>query len=118
MTFDIDMKLPSLNEYIDACRTNPHVGSKMKREVEDQIAWFFIGLPRIEKPVVITFTWVEENAKRDLDNIAFSKKFILDALVRYQKLPGDGQKWVRGFSDSFLRGNRCHVIVTIQEVDV
>lgn len=55
-----------------------------------------------EKPVYIDFRWYEENTRRDKDNIAFAKKFILDALVELGILQGDGWKWMTGFSDSFF----------------
>lgn len=116
MIVDIDMKLPSLNEYVAACRSSAYKGARMKREYEDRIAWFLTKLPRFTKPVVIQFTWIEENEKRDLDNIAFAKKFILDALVRYGKLKNDNRQYVNGFSDSFLGGDKTHVLVAIEEV--
>ena len=39
MVIEIPEKLPSLNEYINACRSNRYAGAKMKREVEDTISW-------------------------------------------------------------------------------
>ena len=116
MTVDIDMKLPSLNEYVDACRSNAYRGARMKRDVEEQIGWFLTGVPRIEHPVVIQFTWIEKDNRRDYDNIAFAKKFILDALQKYGKLKNDNRKCVKGFSDTFLLGDRTHVLVGIEEL--
>lgn len=37
-----------------------------------------------------------------MDNIAFAKKFILDALVKKGVLKDDGWKWVKGFTDEFF----------------
>lgn len=56
---------------------------------------------KITKPVTIRFRWIEKNSRRDMDNIAFAKKFILDALVKKGVLQDDGWKWVRGFKDEF-----------------
>lgn len=56
---------------------------------------------KITKPVTIRFRWIEKNSRRDMDNIAFAKKFILDALVKKGVLPDDGWKWVKGFRDEF-----------------
>lgn len=51
------------------------------------------------KKVFIVFVWYEPNKNRDPDNIAFAKKFILDALVRKRILKGDSQKYIQGFHD-------------------
>lgn len=37
--FMINAKLPSLNEYINACRRNKYQGAKFKRDVEEVIGW-------------------------------------------------------------------------------
>ena len=115
-TCRIQMKLPSLNDYISAERTNRYMGANMKRNTQDGIAWFIAKLPRFENPVTIHFHWIEKTSKRDLDNVAFAKKFILDALVENGKLIDDSQKYVRGFTDTFEKGKENEVIVTIEEV--
>ena len=111
----INMKLPSLNDYTRACRSNAYVANEMKRTVETGISFFLRPLPRYEVPVVINFTWIEKDKRRDLDNVAFAKKFILDAMVRRGIIPDDSQKWVKGFSDSFGKGTEAGVIVEVEE---
>lgn len=113
---EIPIKLPSLNEYINACRTNYHVGNNMKKQVQSDIAYFINTLPYFDKPIKIHFTWIEANKKRDLDNICFAKKFILDALQECKKLKNDNRKWVTGFTDSFAVGDDYKVILEIEEV--
>ena len=113
----IRMQLPGLNEYTRACRTSAQAAAKMKRDTEGEIRWFTGGLPEFRKPVIIHFRWIESTRKRDLDNGAFAKKFILDALVSAGKLPDDGQKWVRGFVDTFERGEQTGVIIEFEEVE-
>ena len=113
---EIKMKLPSLNEYVDACRTNAFKAAKMKKDIETQIAWFILKMPKFEKPVTIHFHWIEGNKRRDYDNIAFAKKFILDAMVKMKKLKDDNRKCVTGFTDSFEYGDETKVILYIQEV--
>ena len=113
----IKMKLPSLNDYILACRKNKFAGATMKRKVEEQIAEYIADLPRFEKPVIIKFHWVEENKRRDFDNICAAKKFILDALVKEGKLKDDNRKCVTAFSDTFGYGDEAEVILTITEVE-
>lgn len=115
-SFRIEGKLPSLNDYTHACRMNRYAGAKMKEEAEELIGWFARGLSSVEHPVRISFRWIEGDLKRDLDNIAFSKKFILDALVKRGILPNDNRRWVRGFTDSFVvtKGS-WGCVVTIEE---
>jgi Holliday junction resolvase RusA-like endonuclease len=96
--------LPGLNEYTEANRRHKYEGSQMKKNVERSI--FFqikaqAGTEKIEQPVFIEFLWIEQNRKRDLDNIAFAKKFIQDALVKAGVLKGDGWRHIVGFKDSF-----------------
>ena len=117
-TFEIKRRLPSFNEYIEACRTNKYVGAKMKKNIEYEI-WLYImqqlkGI-NIKGPVRINFTWVEENGKRDLDNICFAKKFILDALVKSGVLRDDNREVVSGFRDNFEYAKESKVIVELEE---
>lgn len=117
ITCEISMKLPSLNEYINLCRTNKYKAAKFKENLENDIALFINRLPRFEKPVRIHFIWVEGNKRRDLDNICFAKKFILDTLVKCGKLKDDNRKCVTGFTDSFYYDDETKVILQIQEVN-
>lgn len=115
MRVEIKMKLPSANDYIDVCRTNKFKAAQFKRGVENQIALFLKRLPRFEQPIRIRFHWIEENKRRDLDNIAFAKKFILDTLVKLGKLKDDNRKCVTMFTDTFAYGDEAKVILDIQE---
>jgi Holliday junction resolvase RusA-like endonuclease len=116
MNYIIDLKLPSLNEYINACRSNRYGAAKMKREVEDTIIWFIKAMPRYETPIKIHFTWIEGNKKRDLDNICFAKKFILDAMQKAGKIPNDNHNFIKGFTDDFIYAHKTYVVVDIEEV--
>jgi Holliday junction resolvase RusA-like endonuclease len=111
----IPYKLPSANDYIRACRTNYHMANKLKQEVEQDIAVYIKKLPKYSKPVKIHFHWIEANKRRDLDNICFAKKFILDALVKSGKLKDDNRKCVNGFTDTFSYGYETCVILKIEE---
>ena len=105
VTLTIEGTLANLNDYTKACRTNRYLGAEMKKRMESIVtAHIFQQLQgvRFETPVVLSFRWYEPNRKRDLDNIAFSKKFILDALVKNGVLVNDGWEWVKGFTDEFF----------------
>ena len=113
---EIPFRLPSLNQYINECRKNRYAGANMKRNVDRDIGWYINKLPRYEKPIKIHFTWIEENKKRDLDNVCFAKKFVLDSMVKTGKLKNDNRNYVVGFQDSFQYGKESKVILEIEEV--
>ena len=117
VTVEISMKLPSLNEYVRVCRTNAFMASKFKKDIEDEICWYLRDCPRFMNPVVVHFLWIENNKRRDLDNVCFAKKFILDAMVKSGVLKDDNRKCVTAFTDTFDHDpKQAKVIVTIEEV--
>ena len=113
---ELPMKLPSCNEYIRVCRTNPYMASKFKKDIEDAIGIYIADLPTFGK-VKIHFHWVEESKRRDLDNICFSKKFILDAMVKFGKLKDDNRRCVTSFKDTFSYAKQAKVILEIEETE-
>ena len=88
----------------------------MKKNVEKDIDWYINLLPQYQNPIKIHFHWVEENKKRDLDNVCFAKKFILDSMVKAGKLKDDNRNYVKGFADTFEYGKESKVILEIEEV--
>ena len=113
----VDGKLPSINDYIDACRANKYKAAKMKREAEDLIIAQTLQLQQITRPVFFRFTWYEKTTQRDPDNVCAAKKFILDALQKSGKLKNDNAKWVRGFAgDMFIYGIKQGVLIEVLEV--
>ena len=104
-TFVIKGKLPNLNEYTRACRSNAYQGARMKEQAEKCIKLYIIQQLKdvhFEGTVELSFRWYEPNKKRDLDNICFAKKFILDALVSSNVIVADGWRGVIGFTDNFF----------------
>lgn len=112
---EIPFRLPGLNEYIRVCRQNRYAGAEFKRKWDKQIGPYVSRLKRPENVVRIHFTWYEPNHRRDVDNIAFAKKFILDALVERGILKDDSPKYVCGFTDEFAYGGE-KVMVEIEEI--
>lgn len=108
-------KLPTANEYINACRRNKYAAAKLKSDTEILIMSQIRGLHRIDNPLTIDFIWCEKNRRRDKDNVAFAKKFILDALQKSGVLPNDNNQYIKGFSDSFEYGSEYSVMITIKE---
>lgn len=106
-TLIIGGSLPNLNDYTKACRGNKFAGAKMKRAAEETIVWHIIEqrIEPFEGRVKLAFRWYEPNRKRDLDNICFAKKFILDALVSSGTIEADSWRCVVGFTDNFFVDN-------------
>lgn len=120
--FVIKYKLPSLNDYTAACRSNKYVGAKFKADVEELIGWSIrqaLTAKTLYKPkaaVMVRFEWHEKTKKRDADNIASAKKFILDALVNMRVLENDSRKFVKGFYDAVIDDKEDFVIVELIEI--
>lgn len=112
---EIPLKLPSLNEYVNVCRTNPYKAAKFKADLEYQIGAYVSWLPVFTSPIKIHFHWVEENKRRDLDNICAAKKFILDAMVKQGKLLDDNRKYVTAFTDTFEYSKKAKVVLEIED---
>lgn len=106
MKLIISGRLPGLNEYTKACRSKKgwQAGAGLKARTEAGIIKEIqkqLGDRTMEGKIKIIFTWVEPNNLRDLDNVCFAKKFILDALVKAGTLKDDDRKHVEGFLDKF-----------------
>lgn len=113
--FEIDKRLMGLNEYTKYNRTNKYAGAKKKEQ--QYIIWCIkeqLGNLKIERPVIGNFTWIEENKRRDLDNICFAKKFILDALVQAGVLKDDNRRIVTNFRDNFEYAKESKVVVELE----
>ena len=118
-TFEIPNRLPGLNEYTRANRSNARAGGRMKREAEEVIIWAAkaAGLKPMAGKVYARFIWIEPNMRRDLDNIAFAKKFIFDTLQKMGVIKNDDWRGVAGFSDTFrLNKANPRVIVELEEI--
>ena len=114
---EIPFRLPSLNQYINECRKNRYAGANMKKNVEKDIGWYINLLPNYQNPIKIHFHWIEKNKRRDLDNVCFAKKFILDSMVKAGKLKDDNRNYVTGFTDTFEYGKTSKVILEIEKFE-
>ena len=98
-------RLPGLNEYTDACRTNSHKGNKMKSDAQEAVMWQVLSQMRrcrFQRPVFLLFTFYEQDRRRDRDNVSsFARKVIQDALVKCGTLEDDGWDNVTGYLDLF-----------------
>lgn len=122
-SFTIPGRLPSLNDYVDACRSHWSKGARMKRNVEEGIIWAIKAakcrgdVSPATGPVALSLEWHESDQRRDWDNIVFAKKFIMDAMQKAGIIANDNRKRVVGAYDTIVDDNKDFVIVTIQEAE-
>ena len=101
----IPIRLPGLNEYIDACRGNKYAGANMKRQSQDDCIIFikatFKGR-KIKQSAGFVFHWYEPNKKRDKDNVSsFGRKVFMDAIQAAGVIENDGWGQVEYLTDKF-----------------
>jgi len=104
MKFILLGEYTTLNEYTDANRTHYRVGAGVKKTETERARWElrqqFGDAPPLPKSI-LKFTWYRKNKRTDPDNIAFAKKFILDAMQEVGIISNDGWSQVAGFIDCF-----------------
>lgn len=100
-TLEIPGTLPTLNQYVNAERTNRFAAAKIKRKTQETIMWQMLGHPVFEGHVYVAFTWIRPDMKSDKDNVAFAKKFILDALQEAGVIKNDSWRMCTPFDLGF-----------------
>ena len=80
---------------------NRWVGNGIKRKNTELAAFAAMALRPILVPVRIEIKWIERDKRRDLDNVSFAIKFILDGIVEAGKLPNDTREFVTGINHIF-----------------
>ena len=123
--FEIPGRLDGLNEYVEANRSNPYAGAKMKKANQELVEWCIKAahLKPMKCPVHIHVTWVEgirPGAKqfrpRDKDNIRSAVKYIQDALIAQKIIKNDGYYDVTPSDSYMLNRNNPRIIVELEEV--
>lgn len=120
-TFEIPGRLMGLNEWNRICNGpyGSRQSSRVKREIEEDIIWRIKAahLKPVSGKALLRVTWVEPNMKRDVDNIRFAVKFILDALKKAGVIKDDSQRYIDGIADTYrLNRQNPRVVVEIEEV--
>jgi Holliday junction resolvase RusA-like endonuclease len=116
MIIYIPFQFTTLNKYINAERTNKYIGAKIKREETEIARLYFIG-KTFTSPLEIKFKWYVKDMRTDPDNICFSKKMILDGMVKAKFIPNDNLKHIKGFQDVFIV-NKNKVGVEVECIEV
>lgn len=100
----LNMPFVSLNEYINAERSNKQYAAKIKKQQTTSVYY----LTRNQKFKLeprkydIIFTWIKPDNLKDHDNISYAKKFILDGIVKAGVLPSDNPNYIGNFRDIFV----------------
>ena len=115
-TYTIDSKLPTLNEYVLAERTNKFIAANIKKKSTEACMWYckhLKGKLDLSVKYDIHFEWHMQNRKLDPDNVCYAKKPILDGLVKAGALDTDGAKRIHGFRDTFIYDGKNFTVVTL-----
>lgn len=121
MTITLNIPFTTLNEYINAERSNKHLAAKIKRV---QTAYVCGEVMRLHTGVKLNglfdviFHWYKPNNKTDHDNIAFCKKFVLDGLKMAKLIPDDSPKYIRNFIDDFGIGEMDYIYCKVELIKV
>jgi len=110
----IEYRFASLNEYINAERSNKYFASVIKKRETEVARLNSNGIaPVTTYPVDITFQWFCKKSRTDPDNISFAQKFILDGFVASGLLKDDSWKFVSSLKHEFNESELDYVIVNI-----
>ena len=99
----IEGELTDLNKFINAQRANRFGGAKVKKDNTQKCARAFapIKAKKLKLPITLHITWYCKDKRKDKDNVAFGKKFLLDGMIESGLLANDGWGEIAGFTDSF-----------------
>lgn len=115
-------RLPGLNDAFNLARTNRQIEAKERRKNEDFIIFCirrYLRGWRAKGPVILHYTFIEPNRRRDKDNIAgYARKLIQDSLVKAGTLKGDGWNYIENSTEAW-GVDKAHprVLVDIEEVN-
>ncbi len=114
MQVRINFRFTELNKYISAERGNKYAAANIKEDETNVARLAFKDLkPAQGLPLDITFTWYCTDMRRNPDNIAFAKKFIIDGMVAAGYIENDGWKQIAGLRDDFQVAENDFVVVEI-----
>lgn len=117
--YEITEKLDTLNEYIEAERSNKYAAAQMKKKNTKicQIAAMQIkGKIDPLKQYDVEITWCVTNNRQDPDNVYSGVKYILDGLVKAKVIKNDGRKNIRFISHKIFTMKKYCVFVQLKEV--
>lgn len=116
--FEIPGTLPTFNEFDGRSRTNRFSAASLKRKTQDYIRAFILDAPKFPGYVTVWFEWIRPDMRSDKDNVAFAKKFVLDALQEADVITKDSWKLCTPYDRKFAvnKSNPRTVVVITDEV--
>jgi hypothetical protein len=116
----INGRLPTLNQYIAALGKNRYAGGLLKKEATETCYNAFLWQCKNKYNMIdIILNWYEENKKRDKDNIASAKKYILDGMQKAEIIKNDNWNCINSFKDNFyIDKNNPRIEIIIREYGV
>ena len=107
---------PTLNEIINAARSDKYAAAKEKRRWTNEVADACRGSHQFKGQVSIDYLWRVKNTKRNPNNISASTKFIDDGLVAAKVITDDSLEVIVSVSHRYEKAERDRVKITITEV--
>lgn len=117
--FEIPGTLPTLNQYVNKERTNRFMAAKIKRETQERIiSCLDDDAPCFPGCVTVWFEWIRPDMRSDKDNVAFAKKFVLDALQEAGIITNDKWKLCTPYDRKFaVNKSNPRTVVLITDED-
>lgn len=105
LSFRIYRHFDSFNDVLNKTKTHWSNYSTHKKKITEEVAKLMsdekIVIGKEYLPLHITFNWIVKDRRRDLDNISFNKKAIIDGMVDAKALSNDGLNEVSSHTDTF-----------------
>lgn len=99
--FVIYGELPDLNTIIKTAKIHYGQYSQLKKKYTDLVSKYAPNKSIIGK-VDVKIVWYTRNSRKDADNVACGKKFLLDGLVSAGVIKDDSRRYVNSFQDYFF----------------
>lgn len=116
----IPVELPSLNEYVTAERSNRFAASAMKKRFTHICSVYTRAAINegvtFDWPCELKFVWYMPSRRKDPDNVAFAKKFVLDGFQQCGFLENDNIKHITALHDEF-RIDKADPRVEIEQIN-
>jgi hypothetical protein len=114
VSFEIFAKLVTLNEYIDAERSNRYKAANLKKKMTNICARACEGLITDPKRLYdLHITWNVTDNKIDPDNIFFAVKFINDGMAKTGIIKADGRRNIRHIAHEIYTKPEYKIIVKL-----
>lgn len=117
----IPLPLITLNEYINKERSNRYAAAKVKKDCTNKVIYHAKRAKKqglvIDTPFKARFEWYVKDKRKDLDNIAFQKKFVLDGMIKANLIENDGYNQHRQSEDIYLIDKNERVEIYFEKLE-